>query len=92
MVAKPKIAPGQWIAIGGARRTRAVICTVYEDTPNADCAVVYLDRKNEAITEDVKWDAAHWEFVFLEPGGNYAESNRRLQNHVAILRQGEHPF
>ena len=50
--------------------------------------VVYLDRKNKAIYEDVHYKDGKWTFVYDGPNGGYADNYSRLGEFVSILRAG----
>lgn len=63
MATKPSIQPGEWISIGKQGLVKGVVCTVFRDTIQGDCEVVYLDMGNRAINEDVRWAGSYWEFV-----------------------------
>ena len=86
MADRPEIAPGEWISIGEKSATvNAVVCTVYNEPPYA-CEVVFLDERDRAINEEVKWAGDHWEFAHQGPSGGYADNYSRLSRYVAILR------
>jgi hypothetical protein len=91
MATKPSIQPGEWISIGKQGLVKGVVCTVFRDTIQGDCEVVYLDMGNRAINEDVRWAGSYWEFVHGRGGGGYADQFDRLQPFVHILRGSTTP-
>ena len=83
----PDISPEDVIYIGkGLTSKRAVVCNIYEGEGRVE--VVYLDDRDRAINEKVRWAGDHWEFVRKGPGGGYADHYGRLARYVAILRAG----
>ena len=83
-MSRPPVTAGQWITIGKPGHTDAVVCAVEVDT----CEVVYLDERNRALNEDVKWVDDHWEFALQGPVAGYADKYDRLRQYVSILRTG----
>lgn len=73
-----------WISVG---MVDAVVCNIYEDKPGI-IEIVYLDRKNQAINEDVCYKDGNWTFVYDGPNGGYADNYSRLGRFVSILRAG----
>jgi hypothetical protein len=73
-----------WISVG---LLDAVVCHIYTNEPNK-FEVVYLDRKNLAINEDVQYKDGVWTFVYDGPGGGYADKSSALGEFVSILRAG----
>lgn len=82
MSERPKVSPGDWIIIG--KRIDAVVCDVYDET----IEIVYLNRRNWAINEEVIWNNDHWEFKNDGPCGGYADQYPRLALYVSKLRGG----
>jgi hypothetical protein len=83
---RPEITPGEWISIGEkSPRVKAVVCTIYNEPP-FDCEVVYLDERNRAINEGVKWTGTYWDFAHQGASGGYADNYARLSRYIAILR------
>jgi hypothetical protein len=75
MATKPSIQPGEWISIGKQGLVKGVVCTVFRDTIQGDCEVVYLDMGNRAINEDVRWAGSYWEFVHGRGGVADTQTN-----------------
>jgi hypothetical protein len=73
-----------WISVG---MNNAVLCHIYENEPGK-IEVVYLDRRNRAINEDVHYKVGKWTFVYDGLNGGYADNYSRLGEFVAILRAG----
>jgi len=84
---KPDINPGDWIYVGDKGQVNAVVANILDGT-SGDCEVVYLDQKECAINEEVKWNGKCWEFLHSGPCGGYADNYDRLREFVAILRRG----
>lgn len=83
----PSVLPGNWVTVGPNRAVKAVVCRVYDGVGiTGKIEVVYLDSKNQAINEDVKWMDGHWDFCMSS--GGYADNYSRLQRFVQILREG----
>jgi len=84
---KPSVSPCDWISVGESGIVRAVVCTVYQDSTIGDCEVVYLDERDRAINENVRWVGTYWEFDKRGSDyGGYADNYSRLQEYVGILR------
>lgn len=81
----PKLEAGAWIVIGDGQR--AVVC----GPPSSDSAdhleIVYLDGRDRAINEDVRWTGSGWDFVGT-PQPGYADRYDRLRERVSQLRLG----
>ena len=73
-----------WISVG---MNDAVVCHIYKNEPGK-IEVVYLDRRNRAINEDVHYKDGKWTFVYDGPNGGYADNYSRLGEFVSILRAG----
>ena len=87
---RPNVQPGDWISIGsGHYRKSAVICREAGPGPG-EYDAVYLDNRDRAIVEGVKWDDDHWAFAVEGPNGGYADNYPRLHQFVSKLRRGEH--
>jgi len=82
----PDVRPGDWVRIGESSALDAVVSCV-RATPGS-IEVVYLDRRNRAINEDVVWDDGTWRFEQEGPSGGYADGYTRLREYVYVLRQG----
>jgi hypothetical protein len=83
-MSRPDLHPGEWVEIGPVS---AVVCRVHPEASKAE--VVYLDERDRAINEDVRWVDDHWEFAVKGPSGGYADKSDRLGEFVAILRRGK---
>lgn len=91
MTDTPTVAPGTWIRVGKNASVEAVVCSVRTPesvTQSGLLEVVYLDHRDRAINEDVRWDGEHWLFVHEGPSGGYADGHARLQRFVQLLRLG----
>jgi hypothetical protein len=88
----PDVNPGDWVQIGRKKEVNAVISTVYErlSANEGNIEVVYFDRINRAINEDLIWTGSNWEFAKKGLGGCYANRYPRLALFVSILRRGRH--
>ena len=88
---RPEIKPGDWIEIGktgiAARPTTDAVVSIAK--PEL-IEVVYLQRPNQAVNQDVMWVDDHWEFASTGDYGGYAERYDRLSGYVAQLYQGRH--
>lgn len=80
---RPAVKSYDWIVVG---QKDAVVCNVLKDSEQIE--IVYLDDKDKAINEDVRWNGSRWEFVNQSPCGGYADNNSRLSVFVGILRAG----
>ena len=81
-----QVQPEEWITIG---IRDAVVCTVYKDKSDG-IEVVYLDDRDRAINEDIRFVNNKWEFVSQGSNGGYADNYDRLSKFVAILRAGRY--
>lgn len=88
----PDVNPGEWVQIGRKKEVDAVISAIYEQLSanEGNIEVVYLDRINRAVNEDLKWTGSNWEFAKKGLGGCYADKHPRLALFVSILRSGRH--
>jgi hypothetical protein len=86
----PEVKPGDWITVGDPTTGRdAVVCNVRGDElreHHGDLEVVYLDERNRAINENVRWVGDRWRFVHEGPSGGYADNYDRLRDCVRTLR------
>ncbi|MEI6127742.1 MAG: hypothetical protein WCQ99_14445 [Pseudomonadota bacterium] len=77
-----KIAPGNWIPIGGKTPVDAVVCTIRPGR----IEVVFLNEENKALHGEVKWTSRGWDFVGKDAAGKPADKDQRLEPYVKILR------
>lgn len=84
MEASPHVSPRDWVSVGLVN-VDAVVVQVYAD---GTAEVVYLDDRNRAINEDVKWTGQRWIFAKDGPCGGYASKYDRLREYVSQLRRG----
>ena len=80
----PELEAGAWIVIGDGRR--AVVCGA-PSIDSADLEVVYLDRRDRAINEDVRWTGSGWDYAGT-PQPGYADRHDRLRERVSQLWRG----
>lgn len=87
----PNVSPGDQIMVGEKGNVHAVVCNVYDgmSANGGNIEVVYLDNRNRAINEDVKWMGTYWEFAIKGPCGGYADNYDRLRHYVGILRASQ---
>ena len=88
MTKRPDVKPLDWITIDAQPvGIDAIVCSV-SSTAEDVVEAVYLDDRNRAINDNVRWTGESWEFLLPGPGGGHADQYARLREHVGLLRAG----
>ena len=88
MTKRPDVKPRDWITIDAQPVViDAIVCSV-SSTAEDVVEAVYLDYRDRAINEDIRWTGESWEFLHSGAHGGYADKYDRLREHVGLLRRG----
>lgn len=81
---KPNL--GDWMTIG---KLSAIVCNTYGDCPNR-IEIIYIDRRNRAIAEDVVFIDGEWQFE-KNSSGTHADNSLPHQEYISLLKRGRFP-